>query len=96
MGRMDFTIDDDVETAFRNSILSKRKGDLSKKVEELMKKDLKIKSGNTSAEEKKLKKLYSEIDKLVLNLYKAEELSMIGANKVAIEWDKIKLKMEKF
>jgi hypothetical protein len=95
MGRMNIVVDDVVDTEFRNSLPSKKKGDISKRIELLMRKDLKKKDVENRVENTKIKNLFLQIDKMILKFYNCEDFSMNAANKVAFEFDKIKQKVNK-
>jgi hypothetical protein len=90
MGRMQIIVDDLIEKDFRLSLGFIKKGDISKKIESLMKQDLKNSKLELKKEMKLVKKLFGKGDKLILKLYEAEECSILAVNKFTIEWDKLK------
>jgi hypothetical protein len=92
MGKMHISINDDVETQFRDSIPGLKKGDISKKIEELMLKSLNQEIKESKKEKKIIDSVMKDLDKLSLVFYNCEEFSMIAANKFALELDKIKRK----
>jgi hypothetical protein len=92
MGKMNIVVEDNLDIEFRNSLPNKKKGDISKRIELLIRKDLKKKDVEDKLENVKIKKLFSQIDKMILKFYNCEDFSMNAANKVAFEWDKIKSK----
>lgn len=95
MGRMDIVIDDNVEIEFKKSFENIKKGDISKRIELLIRKDLKQKYLIDEKENKKIKKFVEEIDKMILKFYNCTEISVSGANKISLEWDKLKKKVNK-
>lgn len=89
MGRIPIILNNDVENKFRESLSPLRKGDMSKKVQNLILKDL---GENVKSEKKLLKSLFNKMDALILKCYNSPEFSLLAANKIALDWDKIKSK----
>lgn len=87
---MQILLDDDVETRFRQSFNGLKKGDISKKIKDLILRDLDQENKETIKEMKLLEKLSNDFTKLILKFYNSEEFSMLAANRVALEWDKLK------
>lgn len=94
MGRLQIILNPDVESKFRGSIPERKKGDISKKIESLILRDLGIEEKQGEKELKKIISLTRDVDKMILKFYNAEEFSMLAANLVATEWDKIKEKQK--
>lgn len=92
MGKMHFTFGDETEEAFRSSFKAPKKGDMSKRVESLILKDLGKKDKESTKEKKFLEKISNEFNKLVLKGYDSEACSMLSVNFFALGWDKIKQK----
>lgn len=92
MGRIHIILNDDVETKFRQSFNGLKKGDISKKIKDLILKDLGQEAKETKKEMKVIENFSEDFDKLVLKFYNSEEFSIIAANVVALEWDKLKEK----
>ena len=90
MGRMQILLDNDVEHRFRQSFNGLKKGDLSKKIQELILKDLGLDAKETKKELKILESFSNEFTKLILKFYNSDNFSILAANEVALEWDKLK------
>ncbi len=93
MGRIHIVVDDEIEKEFRNSFDNLKKGDFSKKVEELIKKDL---GHQIKGELKLIKKLINDLEKFFLRLYDSEEVSVLAVGKIIKDWEKIKEKHKIF
>jgi len=92
MGRVQIILDSDVETKFRQSFNGLKKGDISKKVADLILKDLGQEAKETKKEMKILESFSNEFTKLILKFYNSDNFSILAANEVALEWDKLKQK----
>lgn len=90
MGRMQILLDNDVERRFRQSFNGLKKGDISRKIKDLILKDLGQEAKDTKKETKILESFGRDFDNMILKFYNAEEFSILAANKVALEWDKLK------
>lgn len=95
MGKLKFSISDEVETRFRNSFVSPKKGDMSKKIEELIVKDLDSEAKFQKKDLKIVDKIFSEGDKLISKFYESENFSLAASNIAALEWDKAKQRIRK-
>jgi hypothetical protein len=90
MGRMQILLDNDVERRFRQSFNGLKKGDLSKKVEFLILKSLGEEAKQVTKDVRVINTVLKDIDKMILDFYNCDEFSLLAANKVVFEWDKIK------
>jgi len=92
MGRMQILLDDDVENKFRQSFQGLKKGDISRKIEDLIRRDLGQEVKEAGKEMKILKNFSNDFTKLILKFYNSEEFSMHAAGIVSLEWDKLRQK----